>query len=67
MDDIVDVIPSCLRSACLGTRELIGAKPPLRPKHVSCIQTKLQGFGLRDLAMFNLGVDSNCAGAILSA
>ncbi len=35
--------------------KLTGAKPPLRPKHVWSIRTKLQIEGrLRDLAMFNL-------------
>ena len=39
--------------------KLIGAKPPLRPKHVWSIRTKLQVDGrLRDLAMFNLAIDS---------
>lgn len=36
-----------------------GAKPPLRPKHVWSIRSKLQVNGrTRDLAMFNLAVDS---------
>jgi len=39
--------------------KLIGAKPPLRPKHVWSIRTKLQIEGRRrDLAMFNLAIDS---------
>lgn len=43
--------------------ELIGAKPPLRPKHVWSIRTKLQIEGrTRDLAMFNLAIDSNLRG-----
>ena len=34
--------------------KLIGQKPPLRPKHVWSIRTRLQMDGLtRDLAMFN--------------
>jgi hypothetical protein len=38
---------------------LTGAKPPLRPKHVWSIRTKLQIEGrTRDLAMFNLAIDS---------
>ena len=38
--------------------KLTGAKPPLRPKHVWSIRTKLQIEGrLRDLAMFNLAID----------
>ena len=42
---------------------LIGAKPPLRPKHVWSIRTKLQIEGqTRDLAMFNLAIDSKLRG-----
>jgi integrase len=43
--------------------KLIGAKPPLRPKHVWSIRTKLQIEGrTRDLAMFNLAIDSKLGG-----
>jgi integrase len=43
--------------------KLIGAKPPLSPKHVWSIRTKLQVEGeLRDLAMFNLAIDSKLRG-----
>ena len=43
--------------------KLIGAKPPLRPKHVWSIRTKLQLEGrTRDLAMFNLAIDSKLRG-----
>src|SRR3546814_1153882 len=39
--------------------KLIGPKPPLQPKHVWSIRTRLQLDGrLRDLALFNLAVDS---------
>jgi integrase len=39
------------------------AKPPLRPKHVWSIRTKLQIEGrIRDLAMFNLAIDSKLRG-----
>ena len=42
---------------------LIGQKPPLRPKHVWSIRTKLQmDERTRDLAMFNLAVDSKLRG-----
>ena len=38
-------------------------KPPLRPKHVWSIRTKLQIEGrVRDLAMFNLAIDSKLRG-----
>jgi integrase len=43
--------------------KLIGAKPPLRPKHVWSIRTKLQvEKRTRDLAMFNLAIDSKLRG-----
>ena len=43
--------------------KLIGGKPPLRPKHVWSIRTKLQLAGrTRDLAMFNLAIDSKLRG-----
>src|SRR5256885_9263514 len=43
--------------------KLIGAKPPLRRKHVWSIRTKLQVEGRsRDLAMFNLAIDSKLRG-----
>ena len=39
--------------------KLPGSKPPLRPKHVWAIRTKLHVEGRkRDLALFNLAVDS---------
>ena len=43
--------------------KLTGAKPPLGPKHVWSIRTKLQIEGrTRDLAMFNLAIDSKLRG-----
>ena len=43
--------------------KLTGAKPPLRPKHVWSIRIKLQIEGrARDLAMFNLAIDSKLRG-----
>jgi integrase len=48
--------------------KLTGAKPPLRPKHVWSIRTKLQIEGrTRDLAMFNLAIDSKLRGCDLVA
>ena len=42
---------------------MIGAKPPLRPKHVWSIRTRLQLEGRkRDLALFNLAIDSKLRG-----
>ena len=43
--------------------KIVGAKPPLRPKHVWSIRTKLQVEGrMRDLALFNLAIDSKLRG-----
>src|SRR6266545_7523616 len=43
--------------------KLIGAKSPLRPKHVWSIRTRLMVEGrTRDLAMFNLAIDSKLRG-----
>jgi hypothetical protein len=43
--------------------KLIGAKPPLQPKHVWAIRTRLQLAGrTRDLALFNLAIDSKLRG-----
>jgi integrase len=45
--------------------KLTGAKPPLRPKHVWSIRSKLESEGrMRDLAMFNLGIDSKLRGTL---
>jgi integrase len=51
-------------SGDLGTRgKIIGARPPLRPKHVWSIRTKLQVEGRkRDLALFNLAIYSKLRG-----
>ncbi len=43
--------------------KLVGPKPPLRPSHVWSIRTKLQMAGRkRDLALFNLAIDSKLRG-----
>lgn len=48
--------------------KLIGPKPPLRPKHVWAIRTKLQlEKRQRDLALFNLAIDSKLRGCDLVA
>jgi len=46
--------------------KLTGEKPPLRPKHVWAIRTRLQIVGrTRDLALFNLAIDSKLRGCDL--
>jgi integrase len=43
--------------------KLVGQKPPLQPKHVWAIRTKLQLDGrARDLALFNVAIDSKLRG-----
>jgi integrase len=43
--------------------KLTGAKPPLQPKHVWAIRTRLQiASRTRDLALFNLAIDSKLRG-----
>ena len=43
--------------------KLIGPKPPLQPKHVWAIRTRLQLSGrTRDLALFNVAIDSKLRG-----
>ncbi len=43
--------------------KVIGPKPPLQPRHVWAIRTRLQLAGrVRDLALFNLAIDSKLRG-----
>src|SRR6201981_3418882 len=59
MQDPTDANPQASRRKPWNKDKLIGAKPPLRPKHVWSIRTKLQIEGrTRDLAMVNLAIDS---------
>jgi len=63
MQDRDDPISSTSKLSAWNKGKLIGAKPPLRPKHVWSIRTKLQVEGqTRDLAMFNLAIDSKLRG-----
>ena len=48
--------------------KLIGARPPLRPKHIWSIRTRLLVEGrIRDLALFNLAIDSKLHGCDVAA
>jgi Phage integrase family len=61
-DNEASVAPS-LRRGPWNKGKLVGAKPPLQPKHVWSIRTKLQiADRKRDLAMFNLAIDSKLRG-----
>lgn len=45
---------------------IIGPEPPLKPKHIWAIRTRLQHDGrIRDVAMFNLAIDSKLRGCNL--
>jgi len=47
---------------------IVGAKPPLKAKHIWALRTRLQiGNRVRDLAMFNLAIDSKLRGCDLVA
>ena len=59
MQDHQNLVPTAPKRIAWNKGKLIGAKPSLRPKHVWSIRTKLQIQGrTRDLAMFNLAIDS---------
>ena len=63
MQDPKDPIPQISRREPWNKGKLTGAKPPLRPKHVWSIRSKLQiERRMRDLAMFNLAIDSKLRG-----
>jgi integrase len=63
MQDNENPVPTASKRIPWNKGKLIGAKPPLRPKHVWSIRTKLQVAGrTRDLAMFNLAIDSKLRG-----
>ena len=52
-----------LRTEPRNKGKLTGIKPPLQPKHVWAIRTRLQIAGrTRDLALFNLAIDSKLRG-----
>jgi integrase len=63
MQDQVNAPPVPHKRVPWNKGKVTGAKPPLRPKHVWSIRTKLQIEGrARDLAMFNLAIDSKLRG-----
>ena len=66
MQDDETSAPAAPKRPAWNKGKLIGAKPPLRPKHVWSIRTKLQiADRKRDLAMFNLAIDSKLRGCDL--
>src|SRR5260370_15789784 len=63
MEDLENTIATANRPRPWNKGKLTGSKPPLRPKHVWSVRTKLQVAGrVRDLAMFNLAIDSKLRG-----
>jgi hypothetical protein len=63
MHDEDKPIPIARKRIAWNKGKLTGAKPPLRPKHVWAIRTKLQiERRTRDLALFNLAIDSKLRG-----
>jgi integrase len=63
MQDLLPTTLGATRCVPWNKGKLIGAKPPLRTKHVWSIRTNLQvGGRTRDLALFNLAIDSKLRG-----
>ena len=62
MPDNQNCISTAPRRTPWNKGKLIGAKPPLRPKHVWSIRTNWVEGRTRDLAMFNLAIDSKLRG-----
>jgi integrase len=63
MQDLPESSPRSFSREPWNKGKLTGAKPPLRQKHVWAIRSKLQVEGrTRDLAMFNLAIDSKLRG-----
>jgi integrase len=63
MQDNQSLIPNQPKRMPWNKGKLIGPKPPLRPKHIWSIRTRLQVEGrTRDLALFNVAIDSKLRG-----
>src|SRR5690348_6103497 len=63
MTDILSDTHAVSKRTPWNKDKIVGAKPPLRPKHVWSIRTKLQVEGrTRDLALFNIAIDSKLRG-----
>ncbi|MGA7327376.1 MAG: tyrosine-type recombinase/integrase [Rhodomicrobium sp.] len=62
MDAVQNINTSAVRRPW-NKGKLVGPKPPLQPKHVWAIRTRLQmQRKVRDLALFNLAIDSKLRG-----
>jgi integrase len=63
MHDTEDLVAPASKRVPWNKGKLTGAKPPLRPKHVWAIRTKLQmERQTRNLALFNFAIDSKLRG-----
>lgn len=63
MTDYPSTITAVSKHVPWNKGKIVGAKPPLRPKHVWSIRTKLQVEGrMRDLTLFNVAIDSKLRG-----
>lgn len=63
MTDVLSASENLTKRVPWNKGKIVGAKPPLRPKHVWSIRTKLQVEGrIRDLALFNVAIDSKLRG-----
>ena len=63
MQDHINLENCATRRKGWNKGKLIGPKPPLQPKHVWAIRTRLQlARRTRDLALFNLAIDSKLRG-----
>ena len=63
MDTIIRSEPDSPITQPWNRGKLTGAKPPLRPKHVWAVRTRLQlANRLRNLALFDLAIDSKLRG-----
>jgi hypothetical protein len=63
METVNEISTVTARRGPWNKGKLIGPKPPLQPKHVWAIRTRLQLAGrTRDLALFNLAIDSKLRG-----
>jgi integrase len=63
MHDTDDLVTPASKRVLWNKGKLTGAKPPLRPKHVWAIRTRLQmERQIRELALFNFAIDSKLRG-----
>jgi len=68
MPDNENSTSTTVRRSPWNKGKLIGAKPPLRPRHVWSIRTRLFIDGRnRDLALFNMAIDSKLRGCDIVA